>query len=126
MRAPPAGASAATVQRPDQAHSLVPLVRALEMIADQVYPARRDSRPMARTDLLDGLACTVSALVPLFVADGQTSRQLSEAELDKALFRMGGAEMYFTDGRSPMHRLAVTPDGIAKVIRILKGTALAE
>jgi hypothetical protein len=77
---------------------------------------------MVRTDLFDGLACTVSVLAPIFVLDGGAwPRRLSELELDKALFRNGGAEMYFVDGRPPIANLAVTRADIAEVIRILKG-----
>ena len=101
--------------------SLVPLDRAVELIADAVY--RAGTRPLPDLALFDGLANTVSALVPMFVVDGGGAQQLSEAELDRALFRKGGAEMYFADGRAPVVNLAVTSDAIAQVVRILKGSA---
>jgi hypothetical protein len=101
---------------------MVSLTRALELIAAQLYASDLGRTPMVRTELFDGLACTVSVLTPLFVLDGaSTARRLSEQELDRALFRKGGTEMYFADGRPPIADLAVTAEGIAKVMRILKG-----
>jgi hypothetical protein len=107
--------------------TMVPLTRALEEIAAHVYAPGEAQAPMVRTDLFDGLACTVSVLAAMFVLDGGASpRRLAEQELDKALFRNGGAEMYFVDGRPPIVNLAVTREGIAKVIRILRGGPLPD
>ena len=76
-----------------------------------------------RTELFDALACTVSALVPIFVVDSQAARPLSEEVVDSSLFRKGGSEMYFVDGRPPIYDLAVTPEAVSKVIGILKGSS---
>ena len=96
------------------------------MIAAQIYGGR-SAVPVVRTELFDGLASTVSALAPLFVLEsGAAGRPLSEEELDKALFHKGGSEMYFVDGRAPIGNLAVTAEGIAKVLRILKGLSLPD
>ncbi len=122
MSIPKAEPSAARAQGPDNGGALIPLVRALDVIAGQICDTA--SVPVIRTELFDGLACTVSALVPLFILDGPALRQLADKELDNALFRKGGAEMYFVDGRPPIHDLVVTPEGIAKVIGILKGSSL--
>src|SRR5205814_1604985 len=89
--------------------SLIPLSRAVELIAGQVYQAA--SRPLLSPDALNGLAGTVSALIPIFILDGGRVRRLSEVELDKALFRKSGSEMYFPDGRAPIANLAVTSEG---------------
>ena len=101
---------------------MVELGRAVVLIAEQVYAGDSLTTPRAR--LFDSLAGTVSALVPLFSTDGGAPRQLAERELESALFRNGGSEMYFPDGRAPVTHLAVTSDGIARVIRILKGSSL--
>lgn len=81
---------------------MVELGRAVALISEQVYA--RDSLTMANARLFDSLAGTVCALV--------------------ALFRNGGSEMYFPDGRAPVTHLAVTTEGIARVIRILKGSSI--
>ena len=106
---------------------MIPLPRALEIIAGHIYADGQNAIPVVRTDFFDGLASTLSVLAPLFVLESATSaRRLSEEELDKALFRKGGTEMYFADGRAPISNLAVTADGVAKVLRILKGTGVPD
>ena len=115
---PPAG------RTQDGAGALIPLTRALELIAAQVYDGRPAYGAALRTELFDALAGTVCALLPVFVTDGQALRQLSDDELDKGLFRKGGAEMYFSDGRPPIQDLSVAPQGIATIVRILTGTPL--
>jgi hypothetical protein len=123
-RTPQAGIPASTPPASEDKDPLVPLARALEIIALQVYQENAGAPGQTSTELFDGLACTVSALVPIFVLDAHAPRQLSERELGKAMFRKRGAEMYFVDGRAPLGNLAVTAEGIAKVIRILKGNSL--
>jgi hypothetical protein len=104
--------------------TLIALPRALEMLAAQIYGEGNDVVPRVRTDLFDGLASTLSVLAPMFVLESATSaRRLSDADLHKALFRKGGSEMYFVDGRAPIDNLAVTAEGMAKVLRVLKGSA---
>jgi len=106
---------------------MIPLPRALEIIAEHIYADGKNAVPMVRTDLFDGLANTLSVLTPMFVLESATSaRCLSEEELDKALFRKGGSEMYFVDGRAPIRNLGVTAEGVAKALRILKGAALPD
>jgi hypothetical protein len=94
--------------------SFVPLARAVEMIAAQL--------PRASCDL-QALACTVSALVPLYALDGTTPREVRETELHGAIFWRYGAEIRFADGRPPIGSLAVTAKGVARVVQILKGAA---
>jgi len=93
------------------------------MIAAQIYQEHGASIRPRRTELFDALACTVSALVPIFVVDSQAARPLSEEVVDSSLFRKGGSEMYFVDGRPPIYDLAVTPEAVSKVIGILKGSS---
>jgi hypothetical protein len=94
--------------------SLIPLRRAVELIAAAVYPSRGGGA-------FDGVAAAVSALIPVFVTEDGVARRLNEQELHKAFLRNGGAEIYFSDGRAPIHNLAVTRDGVARVIRVLQG-----
>jgi hypothetical protein len=72
-------------------------------------------------ELID--AATVSALVPMLVIENGVARDLSERELHTALFRDGGQEMHFADGRPPIATLAISRDAIARVLRILTGAA---
>jgi hypothetical protein len=95
--------------------SLVPLGRAVEMIAARL--------PRGRCDL-QALACTVSALVPLYTLEGTTLREVREAELQGAIFRRNGTEIRFADGRPPITTLAVTGDAIVRVVEILQGAAI--
>ena len=120
---PPPGAPALKTQASREKDRLVPLPHALEMIAAQIYQEHGASVRPRRTELFDALACTVSALVPIFVVDSQAARPLSEEVVDSSLFRKGGSEMYFVDGRPPIYDLAVTLDGVSKVIGILKGSS---
>src|SRR5258708_12636572 len=92
MSIPKAEPSAARAQGPDNGGALIPLVRALDVIAGQICDTA--SVPVIRTELFDGLACTVSALVPLFILDGPALRQLADKELDNALFRKRGPHIY--------------------------------
>jgi hypothetical protein len=105
---------------PAEAGSLIPLARAVEVIAAEIYGNGRSPSLVSRDELCDALACTLSALSPMFVLDSQPLRQLSEEEIGNARFRNGGTEMYFCDGRPPMREIAVTADGMAKVIGVLK------
>ena len=120
---PPPGAPPLETQASREKDRLVPLPHALEMIAAQIYQEYGASARPRRMELFDALACTVSALVPIFVVDSQAARPLSEEVVDRALFRKGGSEMYFVDGRRPISGLAVTPEGVSKVIGILKGSS---
>jgi hypothetical protein len=102
--------------------TMVPLARALELISEGVHAHGPTGLPVLSTELFDGLACTVSVLAPMFVLDSRDGpRRLSEEVLAKALFRKNGTEIYFVDGRAPIGNLAVTAEGIANVVRILRG-----
>lgn len=99
----------------DSSAPFIPLSRALQIIAAQVPAVRHDT---------NALACTVSALVPLFTLEGGQTRPLREAELRGALFMAAGDSVTFADGRAPIAGLAVTSDAVARVIRVLDGAAL--
>ena len=102
---------------------LVELGRAVQLIAEQVYAGAAE-RPFSEVDMFDSLAGTISALVPVFVISDGQPRQLDDGELRDARFRKHGSEMYFADGRAPVTGLLVRTEGIARVIRILKGSAI--
>jgi hypothetical protein len=96
---------------------LIPLARALEIIAARIPQQVSDAS-------LDGLASTVSALVPLFVIDAGEARRLGDEELHKAIFRAQGTELHYVDGRPSIGNLAVTPEGAARVVQVLQGAEL--
>lgn len=93
----------------------IPLPRALEIIATQL--------PLAKVDP-PLLACTVSALVPVYAVGGGTPRALRESDLRGAVFANSGGAISFADGRRTIDNLAMTSDDITRVIRILQGATL--
>jgi hypothetical protein len=81
------------------------------IIAAAIYPGDRGLPPVARLELFDALAHTLSALAPMFVLDSSPPHPISDEALACARFRSGGTEMYFRDGRPPVltesvHRFA--------------------
>jgi hypothetical protein len=53
----------------------------------------------------------------------QPARRLSHAELEGGMFKAGGKELRFIDGRPPRHFLAVTAEDVAAAIKALKAAA---
>ena len=52
---------------PGETESLIPLARAVEIIAAEIYEGDRGASPVPRSELLDALAYTLSVLSPMFV-----------------------------------------------------------
>jgi hypothetical protein len=102
--------------------SLVPLPEALERIAERVRIAGDGIPAFIRNERFDGLACSVCALVPVYVNQDGAIRALSDDEINKGVFRRGGAQMYFIDGRAALSNLGVTEDAIRRVIATLDGS----
>lgn len=65
---------------------------------------------------------SIAAMVPIFTHDigGQSLRRLSDEELLTGLFRAGGKEMHFIDGRQALTTLSVAPPAIEQVITALR------
>jgi len=99
----------------DQSTALIALSRALDIIAKQV-PLETFDPPI--------LACTVSALVPLYAVEGAHARPLCETDLRGALFTHSGGAVSFRDGRPTIENLAVASDTVGRVIRVLQGATL--
>ena len=99
----------------DFAHELVPLGIATRSISATVY------RNNGGTDRLIAIAHTLAALAPLYThnADGSEVRRLTDEELLSGVFRRGGAELHFKDGRPAVTNIAATDDAIQEVARIL-------
>ena len=52
---------------PGETESLIPLARAVEIIAAEIYEGDRGASPVPRSELLDALAYTLSVLSPMLV-----------------------------------------------------------
>ena len=63
----------------------------------------------------------MAALVPLYVysVDASNIWRMTDRELLCGLFRYGGAELHFLDGRLKITNMAVAESSIAEVIDIL-------
>jgi hypothetical protein len=72
---------------------------------------------VAGNEHLNGLAYAIAALVPVYtVGDGGEVRSISAEELRHGYFRAGAKELHFLDGRPSLNSLAVTPEGVEKVV----------
>ena len=100
---------------------LMPLVLAAKVIEQKVYAYDPRSLPERTASIAHALA----ALIPLFVytTDGANVRQLTDAELKGGLFRRGGEDLAFLDGRTPIANIAVQHKRMAEVIAMLQAGA---
>jgi hypothetical protein len=72
---------------------------------------------VAGNEHLNGLAYAIAALVPIYtLGDGGEVRAITAEELRHGYFRAGAKELHFLDGRASVDSLAVTPDGVEKVV----------
>ena len=105
----------------DVPHTLIPLALAVGLIRSKVY----GDRPVAgqgRDGDFNALAGFVAATVTLYEFSSDPSerpRVLAQAELEGGLFRDGGRELRFIDGRSPKRYLAVSAVDVECVIAML-------
>ena len=101
--------------------SLIPLELAVSLIWDRVYQDHVAVDDKERW--LDSIASTISATSPMFQQDGRSdvpARALSRHEVEGGMFRGGGKELHFLDGRATRTELAVSADDVAKTIVALK------
>jgi len=103
-------------------HTLIPLALAVSLIRSKVY----GDRPVAgqgREGDFNALAGFVAATVTLYEFSSDPSerpRVLLQAELEGGLFRDGGRELRFIDGRRTKRYLAVSAQDVEGVIALLK------
>ena len=105
----------------DLSQTLVPLAVAVRLIHEKAY-APAGAEELSAT--LDGIAATVAALIPIYEYESDPAkgaRLLSSVELSGGMFRDGGKELRFIDGRPARHFLAVAADDIPSVVTMLKG-----
>ena len=103
----------------DVPHTLIPLPLAVGLIRAKVY----GERVGAQQSRLDALATFVAGTVLLYEFASDSSRApraLSAAEIQGGLFRSGGRELRFLDGRSPKQHLAVNAVDVECVMALLK------
>lgn len=104
---------------PPSVHDLVPLDLATRLVFRRVYEDRGlAAEPMRSGRHLDGLACVIATMVPLYTyeVNGPEIRTLDKTLIDGGLFRGGGKALYFVDGRKEITQIAVSTDTIAQVV----------
>ena len=106
------------VERGVSSAELMPLASAARVIEEKVYAYDPRSIP----ERTAGIAHALAALIPLFVykVDGVNVRRLTDAELKGGLFRHGGEDLHFLDGRAPITHIAVQRSRMAEVIAMLR------
>lgn len=98
-------------------HTLVPVALAVEVVWSRVYDAGKPTAD-AKERLLDSIASTLSVTGRLYEYVGDAKpRALKPAEIRGGVFKGGGKELHFTDGRAPLRHLAVPTDDVPHVIR---------
>jgi hypothetical protein len=103
-------------------HDLMPLDLAVLTIFRRVYEGRLKNANSSRDfGHLDGLACVIAGVWPIYVYEeqGTAFRRVTGQEVSLALFRAGGKEMRFIDGRPPLQRLAVHVETVNAAVAIL-------
>ena len=93
---------------------------AVKLVWAKVYEG---STPLERKEeVLNSLANTFSVTSPVYeyhTGAQITPRALSKRELEGGMFREGGRELHFIDGRRPRRNLAVTTDEVSATIQAL-------
>jgi len=98
-------------------HRLMPLELAVMLVRNKVYA----SRPGAPSSEPNAIARFIAASVPIYECSKDPSRRPSAVRRDHdGLFRKGGRELHFLDGRPIKKDLAVKADDVACVIAMLR------
>jgi hypothetical protein len=99
-------------------HTLVPVALAVEVIWGRVYD---DGKPAPETKerLLNSIASTLSVTGRLYeYVDDAKPRALSPADIKGGVFKGGGKELHFSDGRPARRHLAVPTDDVPAAIQM--------
>ena len=99
------------------AHALVPMSLAVTLVRAK----SQRLRPSAASSDLDSIATFIAATVPIYEYSDDPSvppRMLLDC-LSGGLFRNGGRELHFLDGRSTITLVAVQAEDVARVIAML-------
>ena len=111
----------------DLENNLIPLPLAARVVYARVYakttPCRDGSFLLER---MDGVAAAMSSMARLYTYDParpDATRPLSQDELRGGLFRNGGREVHFHDGRQPLQNMAISHADLGKVLSALQQTS---
>jgi hypothetical protein len=110
----------------DLPHSLIPLTLAVTVVRHKVYGERQIATQGPVGDL-DMVANFVAGAVPLYEYFDDPStppRALKEATLEGGIFRDGGKELRFLDGRPAKRLLAINAADVECVTALLKERAI--
>jgi hypothetical protein len=107
-------------------HSLIPLKLAAELVWNRFYESRA-SAPVWREPMLNSIAATISAMGDIYEyspTDSKSSvRVLSRIEMEGGVFKHGGDELHFIDGRPSRYSLAVRAELVSATIEVLTRAA---
>jgi len=99
----------------DVPHTLIPLTLAVGLVRSKAYGPRAPDG--------DSIAVFIAGVVPLYEFSHDPSippRHLGQTQLDGGLFRGGGKELRYLDGRATRQYLAVNAVDLECVIAMLK------
>jgi hypothetical protein len=97
--------------------ALVPLELAVRHIFKNVYG------PVTSLDKLNGLAMAIAALATIFQSDKESTklpRAIPASVAFSGMFRGGGKELRFVDGRAPLLALCMKAEDVSYVIGVLQ------
>lgn len=102
---------------------LVSLAVAARMVHRRAFPHKYAiAEPVVAPAQLDILAQMIANLAPVYTVNYRSARfrQLTEEELEGAVFRGGACEIAFRDGRPPIRYLAARVETTSLVARRLR------
>ena len=106
----------------DVAHTLIPLGLAVGLVRSKVYAERKLTDRGGKADL-NVLASFVAGTVPVYeyaTDPSRAPRALRRSELEGGMFRDGGKELSFIDGRAAKRYLALNALDVECVISLLR------
>ena len=106
----------------DVPHTLIPLGLAVGLIHSKVYAVGKLTDPGPARDL-NALASSIAAIVPIYeyaTDPSKAPRALLRSELKEGLFRDGGKELRFIDGRATKRYLALNALDVECVTSLLR------
>lgn len=106
----------------DVPHTLIPLGLAVGLVRSKVYAERRLTGQGLKADL-NVLASFIAGTVPVYeyaTDPSKAPRALRRSELEGGMFRDGGKELFFIDGRATKRYLAVNAVDVECVTSVLR------
>jgi hypothetical protein len=103
--------------------SLIPLEHAVKAAYRHFYGEAPKQADQATDDKLNAIASLMAQLVPIYEYDPDpdvTARPLLRADLAGAVFKRGGKDVTYADGRAADVPLAVSANDVAKVVQEMK------